>query len=183
MKALFRKEGRIPLEASIQEVKYLHKLEGGRKRYRWRKGLSVSSHFPFAPPISPFPIDKEAGGEEEVKETIEEILARLVSPNSPRLNGDTPRSEEDPLSSVALSTSHANHASCDTREEGDKEESDPHFPPREMSPDLNEEKWKELGEGETLEDILKALTDSEEKRSLSTFKERRDGGALTGGKI
>lgn len=39
LKRIFREEGRIPLETSIQEMKYLLKLEAGRRRYRRRRSL------------------------------------------------------------------------------------------------------------------------------------------------
>jgi hypothetical protein len=42
LKEIFREEGRIPLGTSRQEVKYLYRLEAGRKRYRWRKRPSIS---------------------------------------------------------------------------------------------------------------------------------------------
>ena len=40
LKGIFRKEGRIPLGTSTQEIKYLYKLEAGRRLYWWRRQLS-----------------------------------------------------------------------------------------------------------------------------------------------
>jgi hypothetical protein len=42
LKERFKKEGIIPPETSLQEVRYLYRLEAGRRRYRWRKRPSIS---------------------------------------------------------------------------------------------------------------------------------------------
>ena len=39
LKETFRREGRIPLGTSTQEMKYLFRLEAGRRRYRRRRHL------------------------------------------------------------------------------------------------------------------------------------------------
>jgi hypothetical protein len=69
LKEVFRKEGRIAPGTSGQEVKYLYRLEAGRRRYRWRKRPSISEQKEWeearkkADPYSNF--------------SIEEILANL----------------------------------------------------------------------------------------------------------
>ena len=69
LKEIFRKENRIPPETSRQEMKYLFRLEAGRKRYRERKKPSIFEWMEWqearkkADPYSNF--------------SIEEILANL----------------------------------------------------------------------------------------------------------
>ena len=41
LKEIFREKEIIAPEASLQEMKYLLRLEAGRKRYRWRKRPSI----------------------------------------------------------------------------------------------------------------------------------------------
>jgi len=48
LKEVFRKEGRIPLGTSTQEMKYLFRLETGRRRYRRSRHLSFINN--EAPP-------------------------------------------------------------------------------------------------------------------------------------
>lgn len=76
LKGIFRREGRIPLGTSLQEMRYLLRLEAGRKRYRWRKRPSISERKEWEAAMrSAYP---------SLDRPIEEIFASMSNKNAER---------------------------------------------------------------------------------------------------
>jgi len=79
LKEIFRKEGRIPLETSLQEMRYLLRLEAVRKRYRRNRWATIPNQRDW----------KEATKSVDPHSdcTIEEILAQLARQSEKQSGG------------------------------------------------------------------------------------------------
>ena len=70
LKEIFRKEGRIPPGTSRFEVKYLYRLEAGRRRHQWKKRPTISEQEELE--------EAKKIADPSRDRTIEEILASMA---------------------------------------------------------------------------------------------------------